>query len=337
MKLSVLDQSPVLGGADATEALRQTIRLAKRAESLGYERYWVAEHHDTPGLAGSAPEVLIAAIAANTERIRVGSGGVLLPHYSPYKVAEQFRVLEALYPGRIDLGIGRAPGGMPLASKALRYGRQKIMDDKLPDALLELHGFLNDRLPEGHEWAGLQATPATSSAPGLWLLGSSDVSARIAAQLGGAFVFAQFINGDDGPSVVRGYREAFRAGPLGAAPRVAVAIHVVCAATDDEAETFAKALDLRFLFFEQGQFRRPFPTSDEARDYPYTEWDRMRIRENRKRMLVGGPEAIRERLPAFAAAYDVDELIVVTYAPTYDARVRSYELLAAAVGASSAT
>jgi luciferase family oxidoreductase group 1 len=328
LKLSVLDQSPLLGGADATEALRQTIRLAKRAEALGYERYWAAEHHDTPGLAGSAPEVLIAAIAANTERIRVGSGGVLLPHYSPYKVAEQFRVLEALYPGRIDLGIGRAPGGMPLASKALRYGRQKIMDDKLPYALLELHGYLRDRLPEGHELQGLQATPATSTAPELWLLGSSDVSARIAADLGGAFVFSHFINGDDGLRIVREYRDAYRAGPLGGVPRVAVAVHVVCADSDEEAETFAKALDLRFLLFEQGQFRRPFPTQDEAREYPYTEWDRMRIRDNRRRMLVGGPAAMRETLPAFAAEYGVDELIVVTYAPTYDARLRSYELLA---------
>jgi len=329
LKLSVLDQSPLLGGADATEALRRTIELARRAEALGYERYWVAEHHDTPGIAGSAPEVLIAAIAANTNRIRVGSGGVLLPHYSPYKIAEQFRVLEALYPGRIDLGIGRAPGGMPLASKALRYGRQKIMDDKLPGALLELHGYLHDRLPEGHELEGLQATPAIATAPELWLLGSSDVSARIAAELGGSFVFAHFINGDDGRRVVREYRDAYRAGPLGDRPRVIVAVHVVCADSDEEAETFAKALDLRFLLFEQGQFRRPFPTQDEVRDYPYTEWDRMRIRDNRRRMLVGAPAAMRERLSTFAADYGVDELIVVTYAPTYEARLRSYELLAA--------
>ncbi|TLS50272.1 LLM class flavin-dependent oxidoreductase [Paenibacillus antri] len=328
LKIGVLDQSPLLEGVDASEALRQTIRLAKRAEALGFERYWVAEHHDTPGLAGSAPEVLIAAIAANTARIRVGSGGVLLPHYSPYKVAEQFRVLEALYPGRIDLGLGRAPGGMPLASKALRYGRTKIMDDRLPDALLELYGYLHDRLPEGHELQGLQATPVVPTAPELWLLGSSVVSAEIAAKLGGAFVFAHFINGDDGAQVVRDYRDAFRPGPLGDAPRVIVAVHVVCAERDEDAEAYATALDLRFLLFEQGQFGRPFPTPEEVRDYPYSEWDRMRIVENRKRMLVGGPEAIRGKLAAFADAYGVDELLVVTYAPTYEARLRSYELLA---------
>jgi len=328
LKLSVLDQSPLIGDADAAEAFRQTIRLAERAEALGYHRYWVSEHHDTPGLAGSAPEVLIAALAARTERIRVGSGGVLLPHYSPYKVAEQFRVLEALYPGRIDLGLGRAPGGMPLASKALRYGRTKIMDDKLPGALLELHGFLHDRLPEGHELEGLQATPVAKTAPELWLLGSSTVSARIAAELGGAFAFAHFINGDDGLQVVRDYRDAFRLGPLGDAPRVNVAVIAICAERDEEAETYASALDLRILLNEQGHIRRPFPTAEEARNYPYTEWDLGRIRENRKRMLVGGPETMREKMTAFAAAYGVDELIVNTFAPTYDARIRSYELLA---------
>ncbi|WP_274363614.1 LLM class flavin-dependent oxidoreductase [Paenibacillus thermotolerans] len=328
MKLGVLDQSPVPAGETAVDAFRHTIQLARLAEKLGFTRFWVSEHHDTPGLAGSAPEVLLAAVGAHTSSIRIGSAGVLLPHYSPYKVAEQFRVLEALYPGRVDLGIGRAPGGMPLASQALRYGRDKIRDEQFPGALTELAGFLQGNLDPEHRFGSLVTTPVVGTAPAMWLLGSSDVSARIASELGAAFSFAHFINGDGGQEAVRAYRRNYMPGPLGSEPRVNVCVTVLCADTDEEAERLAAPLDLRLLLFEQGQFRTSFPSYEEAIAYRYTDWDRMRIRENRKRMIVGGPERVKEQLLQFAEDYGTDELIAVTNTYDFASRVRSYELLA---------
>src|SRR5919199_2104083 len=216
LKLSVLDQSPVPAGARPEDALANTIDLARHAERLGYARYWLAEHHNTRGLAGPAPEVMVATVAAATEAIRVGSGGVMLPHYSPLKVAEQFRVLEALHPGRIDLGIGRAPGGDPMSAAALRI---PTADDRFPNQVQDLIGFLEDRLDPRHPFARVRATPEPSGGtPPVWLLGSSDYSAAVAAVLGTAFSFAHFINPGLGEAVVKQYRESFKASPTLAQP-----------------------------------------------------------------------------------------------------------------------
>ncbi|MCP3775123.1 LLM class flavin-dependent oxidoreductase [Paenibacillus sp. MZ04-78.2] len=332
LNLGVLDQSPIIPGETAADAMRRTLELAKTVERLGYTRYWVSEHHDTPGLAGSSPEVLIAAIAAHTSRIRVGSAGVLLPHYSPYKVAENFRVLEALYPGRIDLGIGRAPGGMPIASEALRYGRPKDREEHFAVMLRDLGGFLSDWMEPGHRFEGVRATPLVDTAPELWLLGSSGFSADRASELGGAFSFAHFINGDGGHEAVRRYFANYRPGPLGASPQANVCVIVICADTDEEAERLAASTDLRLLLLEQGQFRWPFPTPEEAANYPYTDWDRMRIRANRRRMIVGGPEKVRTQMLEFSKGYGVEELIVLTYTYDFQARLRSYDLLAEVFG-----
>lgn len=332
LKLGLLDQSPVFPGDKGGDAIRRTVELAKLVERWGYSRFWVSEHHDTPRLAGSSPEVLLAALGAHTSRIRIGSAGVLLPHYSPFKVAENFRVLEALYPGRVDLGIGRAPGGMPIASQALRYGRPKEREELFGETLRDLAGFLNDRLEPGHRFEGVRAAPLVETVPDIWLLGSSSFSAERAAELGAAFSFAHFINGDGGHGAVRRYFADYRPGPLGSSPCVNVCVIVICADTEEEAERLAKPVDLSILLREQGQFQRPFPTHEEAAAYPYTEWDRLRIQANRSRMIVGDPMQVKERMLAFSEEYGVNELIVVTVTAEPQARLRSYELLAEAFG-----
>lgn len=330
LRLGVLDQSPVETGGTAVAAIRQTLELAQAAERWGYSRYWVSEHHDTPGLAGSSPEVLLAAIGAHTSRIRIGSAGVLLPHYSPYKVAENFRVLEALYPGRLDLGIGRAPGGIPLTAQALAYGRPMQREEQFAEQLRELGGFLRDQLAPEHPYAKLKATPLVETKPEIWLLGSSGFSAMRAAEQGGAFSFAHFINGSGGQGAVKDYLRDFRPGPLGDKPQVNVCVIVVCAETDEAAERLARPLDLRLLWLEQGRFGAALPTVEQAESYPYTEWDRLRIQANRSRMIVGGPDKVKARLTDFAAGYSAGEVIVVTMAVDFAARLRSYELLAEA-------
>jgi len=330
LKLGILDQSPIGTGENATTALWHTIELARRADRLGYSRFWVSEHHDSGSLAGSSPEVLLSAIGSHTSHIRIGSGGVLLPHYSPYKVAENFRILEGLYPGRVDLGIGRAPGGMPLSSLALRGDGASSRDDKLPEMLAELGAYLETGapLPKEHPLAGLTATPKVGTVPEIWLLGSSGFSAALAARMGAKFSYAQFINGNGGQSATSEYSRGYRPGPLGRKPQVSVCVFVVCADSDLIAEREAKAMDLRLLQQEKGEYFRSFPTPEEAAAYPYTEWERARIAENRKRMIVGGPARVRSSLLALADSYRTDEVLVACMMSDFRLRLRCYELLA---------
>ncbi|MBB6669660.1 LLM class flavin-dependent oxidoreductase [Cohnella nanjingensis] len=330
LKLGILDQSPVLTGEGAAEALRHTLALAQGADRLGYTRFWVSEHHNAKGLAGSSPEVLLAAIGAHTSRIRIGSGGVLLPHYSPYKVAENFRLLEGLYPGRVDLGIGRAPGGMPLVSQALGRSSGKEREEAFERSLTELGSFVGTGTPleTEHPLAGLSATPDVPTVPDVWMLGSSGYSATVAAKLGARFAFAHFINGHGGQSAVRDYLRHYRPGPLGGKPGVAVCVFVLCGEDDEEAEREARALDLRLLYLEQGEFNRAVPSDEEAERYAYSAWDRARIADNRSRMIVGGPATVARLLPAFARSYGADEVIVTCMMSRADRRLRSYERLA---------
>ncbi|CAI6047191.1 LLM class flavin-dependent oxidoreductase [Cohnella sp. JJ-181] len=331
LKLGVLDQSPVLSGGDAARALYDTVELAKLAERLGYSRFWVSEHHNAPGLAGSSPEVLLAAVGAGTSRIRIGSGGVLLPHYSPYKVAENFKLLEGLYPGRIDLGIGRAPGGMPLVSRAMGREAGKDKEAGFVNALRELAAYLGSGPPlgQGHPLSGLAATPAVRTIPEPWLLGSSGHSAQVASAMGAGFAFAHFINGQGGQSAAREYRRNFRPGPLGSEPRVAVCVFVVCAADDREAERAAAPLDLRLLLNDKGDYGRPVPTVEQALHHPYSAPDRARIAENRRRMIVGGPERVGRMLSGLAASYGADEAILNCIAADAKTRFECYERVAA--------
>ena len=327
--LSVLDQSPIRAGGTPAEAIAETLTLARAAERLGYHRYWLAEHHSSAGLAGTAPEILVARLAAETRAMRIGSGGVMLSHYSPLKVAESFRLLEALYPGRIDLGIGRAPGGDYRTMRALQHGPGALGLEHFPGQVADLIGFLGDALPPGHPFAGVRAQPQGPGVPELWLLGSSDASAAYAAHFGCAFSFAHFITDAGGIAVMAAYRELFRASPWLAAPRGSIGVFVLCADSEAEAQRLARSRDLWRLRLDRGVLG-PFPSVAEAEAYPYTAEDDAHIAFNRRRQVVGAPEQVKAALLALGAAYGVDEFVVVTICHDFAARLRSYELLAEA-------
>lgn len=329
IKLGILDQSHICEGRTASDALSETTQLAQAADKLGYSRYWMSEHHGSRSLASSSPEILIAHVAAATSRIRVGSGGIMLPHYSAYKVAENFKLLEALHPGRIDLGLGRAPGGRPLATRALQEGRLADID-LYPRQVADLTAYLYDALPPEHRFAGLHAAPAVPTVPELWLLGSSQESAKLAARYGAAYAFAQFFGVPGGEEAIRHYRENFRPSILNEQPKALIAVLAICAETEEEANRLAASTELFFLQLDRGSELNAFPSVETALAYPYTAFDRERIRLASSRRIVGTPEQVKEKLLKTAEAYNADEVLVVT--PTHDfaARVRSYRLLAEA-------
>ena len=330
MRLSVLDQSPIRSGGTAADAIHETLELAQICERLGYYRYWLAEHHSSRGLAGTSPEVLIGQVASRTSRIRVGSGGVMLSHYSALKVAENFRVLETLFPGRIDLGIGRAPGSDQRTMYALAGGGIRDID-QFPQQIADVVAWLHDRLPDEHPFRGVRAMPAGPSAPEVWLLGSSDASAIYAAEQGLAFSFAHFINADGGPEVTELYRQRFRPSPELAAPAAIAAVWAVCADTEEEARRLERCRQLALVRLYTGRYG-PFPSVEEAESFPYTPRDLAIIEHSRGRTVAGTPDTVRAQLEAMARAYRVGELVVVTITHDFKARVRSYELLAEAFG-----
>ncbi|PEE37644.1 LLM class flavin-dependent oxidoreductase [Bacillus pseudomycoides] len=329
IKLSVLDQSPISDGSTATAAFSNTVTLAQEVEKLGFTRFWVSEHHNSVSLAGSSPEVLISHIAAKTNRIRVGSGGVMLPHYSSYKVAENFRVLEALYPNRIDLGVGRAPGGMPIATRALQEGKM-ISLDQYPEQIQDVAMYLHDNVPENHQYANLKASPVIPTAPEIWMLGSSGESAMVAAKQGASFAFAQFINGYGGPEVMKAYQEQFQPSFLGDKPKSIVSIFVVCGETTEEAEKIASSLDLSILLLEQGKRTTGTPSIETAQNYPYSAYDLFRIKENRQRMIVGDQRYVKEQILNLSKAYNTEEFMIVTITHQFEDKLKSYRLLAEA-------
>jgi luciferase family oxidoreductase group 1 len=327
LKLSVLDQSPIAEGMSPETALKNTVELAKHVEKLGYTRFWVSEHHDTTTLAGSSPEVLIAHLAAKTEKIRVGSGGVMLPHYSAYKVAENFRVLEGLNPGRIDLGIGRAPGGMPRASLALNNGNYRDVN-QYPEQIDDLLGYLSDELPANNPYEGLQASPIVSTTPDVWMLGSSPSSAMLAAQKGLPYTFAQFINGEGGPEYTNDYRKNFVPSKFFDKPENMAAVFVICAETDEEAERVASSIDLSIIMVEQGMRSNGTPSPEKAAAYQYSPFEHARILENRKRMVVGNPKKVKERLLELSEQYETDEIMLVTITYDFEDKLKSFKLVA---------
>jgi len=330
VSLGILDHSHIGEGRTARDALAETTALAQAAERLGYTRFWVSEHHSARAIAHSSPEVLLAHIGAHTSRIRIGSGGVMLPHYSAYKVTENFRLLEALYPGRIDLGLGRAPGGPMRAAWALQNGQPDF--DRYPHQVSDLLGYLHGTLPADHLFARLTVCPEVPTAPDVWLLGSSDDSALLAAQMGLAFGFAQFFGIADSEAVVRMYREQFRPSPFNERPRALVAVMAICAETEDEADRLARSSDLHFLGLELGRDLGYLPSVETAENYPYTEFDRERIAFARRRRFIGTPGRLKEALLELCGRCGADELMIVT--PVHDpaARLRSFELLAEAFG-----
>src|SRR3954469_10831949 len=325
MRLSVLDQSPIISGLDAPRAIAETLRLAKRADALGYERYWLAAHSAIAALADPCPEVLLARLGAETSRIRIGSGGVLLPYYSAFRTAEAFRMLEALYPGRIDLGLGRAPGGDMRTAQAVGGGR--IPDaERFPEQVWELVSHLDGTLPADHAFKRVRLQPQVSGAPEVWLLGSSDYSATLAAQLGLPFAFAHFINAHGGDTVCRYYREHYQPSAREPLPRVIVCTFAICAETDAEAERLAAAIDLRRLHMALN-VDSPIPTTEEALGHRYTDEERRYVMGQRARAIIGGPLACRAALEAMVERYRADEVMVLTITGDYESRLRSYELL----------
>jgi len=326
LKYSILDQSPISEGSTPQEALQQTAELARKAEQWGYTRFWVSEHHDAVTLAGSSPEVLIAHLGAVTNTIRLGSGGVMLPHYSAFKVAENFKLLEALYPNRIDVGVGRAPGGMPRASYALNEGGKRDAS-RFPAQVHDLRMYLTDSIPEEHPYHGMKATPATSSAPPIWILGSSQSSAELAAEKGLPYMFAQFINGEGGQSFARTYRDRFVA-VEGSTPYQGVAIFVVCQETEGEAERVASSMDLALAMGAQGMPSKGTPPPERAMGYPYSKFERLLVEENRKRMIVGTPKQVVDRLESLAASYAADEVMLVSLAYDFQDKLETFRLIA---------
>jgi len=336
MRLSVLDQSPIISGHAPRQAIEETLKLARAAERLGYARYWLAEHHAIAALADPCPEILLARLGAETNSMRIGTGGVLLPYYSPFKTAETFRMLEALYPGRIDLGIGRAPGGDTRTARAVGGG---VFPDaeRFPEQVWELVGHLDGTLPDDHPHKSVRAMPEVPTAPEVWLLGSSDYSGLLAAQLGVRFAFAHFINAHGGDAVMRAYKERFQSriatdsgpAPRENAPHTITCVFVICAETDNEAERLALAIDLRRLHMAQG-LDTPVPTLDEAEKHVYTPQEKTYVQSQRPRAVIGGPQKCRKQLLDLAARYSADELMVLTITGDYASRLASYELLAAA-------
>lgn len=329
LKLSVLDQSPVSEGSSPAEALAQTALMAQEAERLGYHRYWVSEHHSAPGLAGSSPEVLIAHLAAMTSTIRIGSGGVMLPHYSAYKVAENFRVLEALYPGRIDLGVGRASGGAALATQAIQENQLRH-EDRYEEQVVDLIAYLHDTMDTSHRFAGLQATPVIPTAPEIWLLGTSRDSAALSAKLGTGFAFAQFINGNGGMEAMKVYQQQFQASPVNQQTQSLVAVVAVCAETAEEADRQASSMDLSLVLLEKGHISTSTPTVERALSYKYTPYDLFRIQNNRKQMIVGTPEVVKEQIETLAVQYQCDEVMITSTVHSYSDKLKSLQLIAEA-------
>jgi luciferase family oxidoreductase group 1 len=331
LRLSVLDQSPIAEGGNGGQALRNSVELARLTDALGYSRYWVAEHHGMPMLASAAPEILIAEIAAVTERMRVGSGGVMLPHYSPFKVAETFSILGGLHGDRIDLGIGRAPGSDRETMFALQRDRRQMSPDDFPEQLTELLAYVENDFPADHPFARLATLPGAPGRPDVWLLGSSPQSAIWAGQLGLPYSVADFIN-PAGAANARLYRERFEPRRR-EQPEVTVCVAAICADSEEEAERLASSTRMAITLLRRGQLIA-VPSVDKA--LAFFDQPGESVAAGSRRLLVGTPETVRSGLEAVAEEYGAEEVLVVTITHDHEARKRSYELLAEALGLEAA-
>ena len=326
MKLSILDQSPISAGKTAQAALNASIELAKLADALGYTRYWAAEHHDMPGLASPAPDMMLAMIGQQTKNIRIGSGAVLLPHYKAFNIAERYNILASLFPNRVDLGIGRAPGGSAEVTMALSDNFLENVR-KMPDKLTELQTFLNGDFPKDHMYAKIAPSPVPAVLPDLWLLGTSEKSAILAAEKGISYAFGHFMTSNDGPSIVEKYRNSY----AGENPKVLIAVSVICAETTAEAEQLALSGQL-WNVQQAKEETNGVPTIDEAKAYSFTDEEREQMKSMRKQTIIGNPADCKEQLEELQTAYQADELMIVTITHSYEARRKSYQLLAKEFG-----
>jgi luciferase family oxidoreductase group 1 len=323
--LSVLDLFPVSAGTPPTAAIRDSLALARRVEELGYARYWIAEHHNIPGIASAAPEVLIAHVASITRSIRVGAGGIMLPNHAPLHVLEVFKTLEALHPGRIDLGIGRAPGTDPVASSAVR--RRSSNGGDVNEQIAELIAFARHAFPAGHPYAAIEAMPSDAPVPPIWMLGSTSAGASIAATLGVPFAFAGHFNMGEAMSAITRYRALFAPTPSTPEPRVMMAVSVVCGEDDAHAEDLAAPLRVAYARLATGH-PGPFVSIDEARAYDFTPQERASIERFAEGAIIGGPERVSAGLARLADRTRADEIMVSTVIPVHRERVASYERVA---------
>jgi luciferase family oxidoreductase group 1 len=326
IRLSILDQSPIRHNSDAPAALQETIRLAKLADRLGYTRYWLSEHHNTITLAGASPEILIARLAAETTRIRIGSGGIMLPNHSTLKVAEDFRLLEALYPGRIDLGLGRAPGGDRLTAHLLNPTNTFDPQEYIRQ-IRELSAFLTDTPDPGNYEGKVRAIPRIDTQPDLWMLTSSGESALLAAHFGMALCYAQFINPAGGAAAVRTYRERFKPSSTLPEPQASVGIFAFCSEDPLKVKETQALIDYRLLGFEKGRYDE-IPTYAAASAYAYSPAEWQRVLSNRARTAIGTPDEVRGKLEDLTEEFDVDEIVISTFTEHAEDRIHSYELLA---------
>lgn len=327
LPLSVLDLVPVGAGSTAVQALRDSLELARLADRLGYARYWFAEHHGMPSIASSAPEILVAHVAAGTERIRVGSGGIMMQNHVPLKLAEAFHTLHALHPGRIDLGIGRAPGTDPATSRALRPFSPTQFSEQMAEMLALSRGTFGD----AHPFRQVRVIPAGVELPPIWLLGSSGASAQLAGSLGVGYSFASHFSPAPAAPAMRAYRESFEPSERFPEPHAILAVSAICAETDEEADHLASTGDLAWVRLRRGEFA-PLPTPEEARAYPYTPQEREVVEGYRALLHVGTPDAVRDRIERAAAEAGADEVMVITTVHDPAARRGSYRLLAEAFG-----
>lgn len=328
--LNILDYSPIDEGKNARQALLHTTELAKHAEGLGYHRFWVAEHHHVLSVASSSPEMLMMHLATSTKSIRIGSGGVMLPHYSPYKVAENFRMLEALHPNRIDLGIGRSPS-YQLVNRALNETKGKRLS--FAQQIQDLSKFLSDDTSENHRFNSLIATPVIETTPEIWLLGSGTGSAKIAAENGTAYAFANFVKPSEvGLNAVAHYRKNFMPSPTLDKPKVMIAVFAIIAETTEEAEALAQAFDLWLLFVESGNPPPYYPSIETAKKRGLSSIEKDKVKQNRKRMIIGNAEQVKEEIKRTADLYQADEITIIPNFFGADNRMRGITLLAQAFG-----
>ncbi len=324
LKLGILDQSIVREGFSAADALKETVATAKLGEELGYSRFWVSEHHNAPSIAGSAPELLMVKLADETEHIRIGSGGIMLPNHSALKVAENFRLLETLFPGRIDLGMGRAPGSDRITASVLNPSNSFSEEDYLTQ-LRHLQHYFNDTAAT--DYGSLLAVPQATTIPEQWILSSSGGSSKIAATYGMGLVVARFINGHAGPDVVNTYRKYFKPSEQFPEPKAMIAISLLCAPTQEKAAEMRKLMDYRLLQFEKGNFDKPGNYAS-IKDYQFGPGEIERIKNNSGRIISGTPDDVKKQLLKLADDFKIDEIIVATMTGSVEDRKRSFELLA---------
>jgi len=326
VKLSILDQSPIASNQTAKDALDESLKLAQFGEALGYTRYWIAEHHDLPGLACSAPEVMIPYIGAHTKKIRIGAGAVLLPLYKPYKVAEVYNMMATLFPGRIDLGIGRSPGGSAEATNALSDNfLQQVF--KMPQLVDELLHFLDDDFPTTHEFSKITASPMPKVKPMPWILGTSSKSALLAAQNGLPYAFGLFMSEEDGVAMINQYLDAFQPKKHGQVPEVLLTVPVICAQTTEKAEEVALSSLIWSLQKEKG-LGQTVPSIEEAKEYELNEKEHEKLTVMKQRLIKGNPQEVRESLEQLQKKYQADEIMLLTITHSPEDRITSYKLIA---------